>query len=214
LAELEQYDERVAELERRRVATHRREREAAASVAMARRAGASQLAAALERTLRSLALPNARVEVAVDGADPGDDVTLMLAANPGSPPLPLARVASGGELARVMLAVRLVLTESPDTMVFDEVDAGIGGATADAVGGALAELANDRQVIVVTHLAQVAARAHYQLVVAKSTDGQRTTTTVTSVAGSDRVDEVARMLSGRQESESARRHAAELLGRN
>jgi DNA repair protein RecN (Recombination protein N) len=214
LAELEQYDERVAELERQRVATHRREREAAATVALARRAGASELAAAVERTLRSLALPNARVEVAVDGADPGDDVTLLLAANPGSPPLPLARVASGGELARVMLAVRLVLTESPDTMVFDEVDAGIGGATADAVGGALAELATKRQVIVVTHLAQVAARADHQLVVAKSTDGQRTTTTVASVAGSDRVDEVARMLSGRQESESARRHAAELLGRN
>ena len=93
------------------------------------------------------------------GADPGDDVTYLLAANPGSPPLPLARVASGGELARTMLALRLVLSEAPPTLVFDEVDAGIGGDGGHAVGRALAALAADHQVLVVTHLPQVAAFA-------------------------------------------------------
>ena len=92
------------------------------------------------------------------GDDPGDDVEFRLAANAGVPPLPLAKVASGGELARTMLALRLVLTEAPDTLIFDEVDAGIGGSAAIAVGRSLAELGTPHQVLVVTHLAQVARR--------------------------------------------------------
>ena len=98
---------------------------------------------------------------------PADDVEFLLAANRGAAPLPLAKVASGGELARAMLAARLVLTEAPPTLVFDEVDAGVGGEAALAVGRALAELAADHQVLVVTHLPQVAAFADHQVVVTK-----------------------------------------------
>jgi DNA repair protein RecN (Recombination protein N) len=161
-------------------------------------------------------MPHVEVAVMVGEADPGDDVSFMIAANPGSPLLPLARVASGGELARAMLALRLVLSEAPDTLVFDEVDAGIGGAAAVAVGRSLAVLGERHQVLVVTHLAQVAALADTHVVVRKDVssgvDGAVTTATATSVHGDDRVDEVARMLSGDVAEVSARRHAADLLG--
>jgi DNA repair protein RecN (Recombination protein N) len=125
-------------------------------------------------------------------------------------------VASGGELARAMLALRLVLSEAPDTLVFDEVDAGIGGAAAVAVGRSLAALGERHQVLVVTHLAQVAALADTHVVVRKevsnSAEGAVTTATAASIQGDDRVDEVARMLSGDVAEASARRHAADLLG--
>ena len=157
-------------------------------------------------------MPNADVAIAVGEEDPGDDVAFLLAANPGSPLLPLARVASGGELARAMLALRLVLTEAPETLVFDEVDAGVGGAAAVAVGRNLAALGERHQVLVVTHLAQVAALAHRQVVVSKHVADGQTRATARVVAGDDRVDEVARMLSGDELGESARRHASDLLG--
>ena len=119
--------------------------------------GAGAGARAVQAHLNELAMPKARVEVAVSDEPEGHEVTFLLAANPGDPPQPLARVASGGELARAMLAVRLVLTEAPDTLLFDEVDAGVGGEAALAVGRALARLGQRHQVLVVTHLAQVAA---------------------------------------------------------
>jgi DNA repair protein RecN (Recombination protein N) len=125
--------------------------------------------------------------------------------------LPLSRVASGGELARTMLALRLVLTEAPDTLLFDEVDAGIGGAAAVAVGQSLAALGERHQVLVVTHLAQVAALADSHVVVSKRVEGGVTVAEASVVDGAARVDEVARMLSGGIAEESARRHAAELL---
>ena len=132
----------------RSVAGGRRERRAAAGrVAAVRRPGASKLAAGGARR-RALAGDAARRDgVSVGDEDPGDDVTFLLAANPGLPLLPLSRVASGGELARTMLALRLVLTEAPETLVFDEVDAGIGGAAATAVGRALARLGRRHQVM-------------------------------------------------------------------
>ncbi len=185
-------------------------RGAEAQVGAARRAAAPALAAATETHLRKLAMPKAHLQVRV-GDDPGEDVVFELAANPGSPPLPLARVASGGELARAMLALRLVLTEAPDTLVFDEVDAGVGGTAATAVGQALGALGRRHQVLVVTHLPQVAACADAQVVVTKTATRTRTTTAVTTVEGDDRVVEIARMLSGSPDSDSAREHAAELL---
>lgn len=216
LAELESYDERAAALERDRLAALDAERVAAAAIGARRRAAAPQLAAAVATHLAELAMPHARVEVSVGEADPGDEVVFLLAANPGTPALPLARVASGGELARSMLALRLVLTEAPDTLVFDEVDAGIGGSAAIAVAESLARLGSRHQVLVVTHLAQVAAAADSQLVVAKAVTGSNTaqaatTATVTTVDGDRRLDEIARMLSGRADSASAREHAAELV---
>jgi DNA repair protein RecN (Recombination protein N) len=157
-------------------------------------------------------MPHAEVAVTVGDEPPGDDVEFLIAANPGLPLLPLARVASGGELARTMLALRLVLTEAPETLVFDEVDAGIGGAAAAAVGEALARLGGRHQVMVVTHLAQVAALADTQVVVRKHVRGRTTWATATVVQGEERIAEVARMLSGDRGGESARLHAAELLG--
>ena len=216
LSELESYDERVAALERDRESAVKAERTAAATVAKIRKAGASKLGTAVRDVVRSLAMPHAEVDVVVGDEAPGDDVAFLMAANPGLPMLPLSRVASGGELARTMLALRLVLTEAPETLVFDEVDAGIGGAAATAVAEALARLGRRHQVMVVTHLAQVAALADSQIVVTKTvSDGPAGETTTVAraraVDGDERIDEIARMLSGEQAGASARRHAADLL---
>jgi DNA repair protein RecN (Recombination protein N) len=196
-----------AEIDEARAALAREE----AVVADARRQAAPQLAADVESTLQRLAMASARVEVAVEGEGPADTVTILLGANPGEPAQPLAKVASGGELARSMLAVRLALTDAPPVLVFDEVDAGVGGRAATAVGTALAELARHAQVLVVTHLAQVAAQADRQFEVVKSERGGRTTTEVRALDTEGRVVELSRMLSGRPQSESAQRHARELL---
>jgi DNA repair protein RecN (Recombination protein N) len=213
LAELEDHDRRAAELDERLTASRAAEARAAAAVAAARRSGAPQLAAEVQAHLAELAMPRAGVEVVVAGDDPGDDVELRLAANPGTPPLPLAKVASGGELARTMLALRLVLTAAPPTLVFDEVDAGIGGAAAAAVGRSLARLAarDGHQVLVVTHLPQVAAHADAQVRVAKQSDEATTVAHARVLDHPERVVELSRMLSGQPDSDAARVHAAELL---
>jgi len=215
LAELESYDQRVAALEQQRVTAVAAERRAAEAVATVRRDGASSLAKAVRDVVRSLAMPHAEMDITVGSEAPGDDITFLIAANPGLPLLPLSRVASGGELARTMLALRLVLTEAPETLVFDEVDAGIGGTAATAVAESLARLGRRHQVMCVTHLAQVAALADTQIMVTKvvSSHGRHdiTTTNARSVDGDERVDEIARMLSGEQAGDSARRHAADLL---
>jgi DNA repair protein RecN (Recombination protein N) len=163
-------------------------------------------------------MPKATVAVSVGDEPPGDEVAFLLAAHPGAPLAPLARVASGGELARAMLALRLVLLGTTDddggprTLVFDEVDAGIGGAAALSVGRALAALADERtQVLVVTHLPQVAACADTQVVVAKRDDGEVTTARVVIVDGDDRVVELSRMLAGMPESAATREAAIDLL---
>jgi DNA repair protein RecN (Recombination protein N) len=211
LEDLESTDERAAALAI--AITDAQERLAAAQAAVgdARREAAPRLAKAVESNLRNLAMPSARLEVAVDDDPAGDNVVFLLGANPGEASLPLHKVASGGELARSMLALRLVVAGGRPTLVFDEVDAGIGGAAADAVGRALAELAEHHQVLVVTHLPQVAAFAHNQVVVEKQVDLGRTRATVRNLEPRERVIELARMLSGRPSSASARRHAEELL---
>ncbi|MGH9188624.1 MAG: DNA repair protein RecN [Acidimicrobiales bacterium] len=210
LAELESHDGRVAELERQRAAAEVELAVEGGRVAGAREAGAPELASAVEAHLRQLALGRARFEVAVDGTE-GEKVQFLLGANPGEPALPLAKAASGGELARAMLAVRLVLTEAPPTLVFDEVDAGVGGEAALAVGRSLAALSGTHQVLVVTHLPQVAAFADHQVTVTKDTHDGRTVASARAVTGADRVIELSRMLSGQPSSSTARDHAAELL---
>ena len=213
LAELESRDAVAAALDAERVVALEEVEAADRALAAARRAVAPKLAAATQANLRELAMPKAKVEVQVEGPA-GDDVVFLLAANPGAPPLPLAKVASGGELARSMLALRLVLTEAPDTLVFDEVDAGIGGTAALAVGRSLAALAATHQVLVVTHLAQVAASADSHVRVTKSTGRTRTTTSVAVLDPEDRVVEISRMLSGSPDSDTAHEHARELLERS
>ncbi|HRW38819.1 MAG TPA: DNA repair protein RecN [Aquihabitans sp.] len=213
LADLEGHDARAAALDAQAREAADAEAIAAAAVGRARRAAAEPLARAVEAHLAELAMASARVEVEVGEVDPGDQVTFLLAANPGSTPGPLARVASGGELARTMLALRLVLAMAPPVLVFDEVDAGIGGQAALAVGRALAELGADHQVLVVTHLPQVAAFADAQISVRKSARGDRTLATAVALDDDARVVELSRMLSGTPESERVRDAANELLER-
>jgi DNA repair protein RecN (Recombination protein N) len=221
LRSLEGFDQRALELDRLRHEAMEAERREAQAVGRQRREAAPRLAAAVEERLRDLAMPSASIAVRVgDGPDdhPGDRVEFLLSANPGSPMLPLARVASGGELARAMLALRLALTgagaggEDGATLVFDEVDAGIGGAAASAVAAALGSLAAEHQILVVTHLAQVAAVADRQVVVAKEVRGGSTFASAVPVEGDVRVTEVARMLAG-DDSDAARSHARTLLTR-
>jgi len=172
--------------------------------------------------LRDLAMPSALVTVDVDPGEPTDDgvdrVTFLLAPNPGESARPLAKAASGGELSRAMLAARVVLTAAPPTLVFDEIDAGIGGEAGLAVGRLLATLGQRHQVLCVTHLAQVAAFADTQVVVEKAVDEQpggdhtpRTIARAAVVDGDERVAELSRMLAGVGDSDHARRHADELL---
>ncbi|HLU42114.1 MAG TPA: DNA repair protein RecN [Microthrixaceae bacterium] len=215
LAQLASLDQRRAELGALIEAARADLAAECRKVGDARRAAAPRLAAAIRELLAQLAMAAAEVEVAVEDTaalpGAGEDVEIRLASNPGAPPGPLQRVASGGELSRVMMALRLVLSGGPPTMVFDEVDAGIGGEAAVAVGRSLAELGAERQVLVVTHLPQVAAFADHQLRVTKQVDGTVTVTTVEPLDESDRVVELSRMLSGSPGSSTAREHASELL---
>ena len=211
VASLESVEERAAALQDEMAAAEAHLAAVEAEVGSERRRGAPKLARAVEKRLRTLAMPRARLEVTVGERDPGEDVAFLLGANPGEAVLPLAKVASGGELARAMLALRLVLTDAPPTIVFDEVDAGIGGEAALAVGRALAEVSARHQVLVVTHLAQVAASAGQQVAVHKEVTGDRTLAVTHALDTEARVVELARMLSGQPDSPTARRHAQELL---
>ncbi|MGF1648767.1 MAG: DNA repair protein RecN [Kineosporiaceae bacterium] len=191
---------------------------AAAALTAVRRRAAEAFGASVTAELRELALPRARLVVEVAPAEaPGpegaDEVDIRLAAHAGADPVPVARAASGGELSRVMLGVEVVVgaADPVATFVFDEVDAGVGGAAALGVGGRLARLGRTAQVLVVTHLAQVAAYADHHLVVEKSDDAAAVVSTVTPVTGPERLAELARMLAGTADSEVALAHAAELL---
>ncbi|NTW29108.1 MAG: DNA repair protein RecN [Coriobacteriia bacterium] len=195
-------------------------RTAAAAVSGVRKRAEAGFVGALGAAAADLAMDGACFEVSVTDlpfdawtADGPHRVEFLYAPASGLQPRPLARIASGGEISRVMLALKGVLGEADtvETLVFDEVDAGIGGTTADAVGRRLAQLARTHQVIIVTHLAQVAAYADSQMVVAKHTTEESVATTVEVVYGEDRIAEIARMLSGR-DSEASRLHARELLG--
>jgi len=186
-----------------------------------RQKAAERLSQAVEAELRELAMPDAHVHITVTPAeDPekfaahgADVVEIHLQAHPGAAPRPLGKAASGGELSRIALAIEVVLAnEDPvPTLVFDEVDAGIGGAVAVEVGRRLARLAASTQVVVVTHLPQVAAFGHVHVVVNKSTDGFVTHSTLTPVTGEARVKELVRMMAGMEDSASGRAHAHELL---
>lgn len=210
LTQLESHEEQVGSLTERRVSAVAHLDAVSAEVRAARQAATDKLARAIERELAKLAMNNAKVEITVDG-EAGDDVAILLAPNPGLPMLPVGKNASGGELSRTMLALRLVLAGGPPIKVFDEVDAGIGGSTARAVGEALSALANAGQVFVVTHLAQVASFAGHHIVIDKSTRSGTTTSQARILTAEERVVEVSRMLSGSPDSAAANEHAEELL---
>ncbi len=212
LAELEGHDERAARLDARLAELVGRRATAAGRLLDRRRAAAPELAGAVAARFARLALGGARLEIDVAG-EAGEDVTFCFDANDGPVSRPLSKVASGGELARVMLALRLELSPGPPTLVFDEVDAGIGGSAAVAVGASLAGLAERHQVLVVTHLAQVAAHADAHLVVDKVARETTVSSQVRRVEGDERLVELGRMLSGDGGGETATAHAAELVER-
>lgn len=219
LADLEEGEGADAELEREYSVVVEQARDVAQRLSAARHEAAPRLEAAVVAELAELAMGAAevRIELTDDGGDPPvQRATLWLRPNPGLPEAPLADVASGGELSRVLLALHGVAAQAePDaTWIFDEVDAGVGGVTATAVASKLQALARDRQVIVITHLPQVAAVAerHYRLVKGVDDDG-RATTTIEAVEGEGLIDELCRMLGSAPTDEGARRHAQELLER-
>ncbi|MGY5054574.1 DNA repair protein RecN [Streptomyces sp. 900105755] len=230
LTELDGDDERIDELTAERDALRTELGGLAQALTDARTEAAERFAAAVTAELGSLAMPHARVSFAIrqtedpEGVEVGgravaygpsgaDEVELLLAPHPGAPPRPIAKGASGGELSRVMLAVEVVFagTDPVPTYLFDEVDAGVGGKAAVEIGRRLAKLAKSAQVVVVTHLPQVAAFADRQLLVEKTNDGSVTRSGVKVLEGEERVRELSRMLAGQEDSETARAHAEELL---
>jgi DNA repair protein RecN (Recombination protein N) len=239
LVDLDHTDDQIVELHELRQGLREKLADAAGALSEARTAAAARLAEVVTGELGLLAMPHAEVSLAVTqneaapatGEETGpaplqvgdrwlryaatglDEVEFLLAANTGSDPRPLHKGASGGELSRVMLALEVALagTSPVPTFVFDEVDAGVGGKAAVEVGRRLAMLARTAQVLVVTHLPQVAAYADRHVVVAKSSDGTVTTAGLTVLDDAERVSELSRMLAGMEESETALAHARELL---
>jgi DNA repair protein RecN (Recombination protein N) len=217
LLELDNDADRIEQLAAEVDAGLARVHDLAANVTELRRAAATRLQDAVSAELQALAMPDARLTIGIEEREltltGRDQVTILLQPHPGAEPRPLGKGASGGELSRVMLAIEVVLAGSDPvpTFVFDEVDAGVGGASATEIGRRLARLAETAQVIVVTHLAQVAAYSTNHLVVEKGTDGAVTTSNVRLVHADDRAFEMARLLSGSPDSEHALAHAKELL---
>ncbi|MEV4539434.1 DNA repair protein RecN [Asanoa sp. NPDC049518] len=218
LGELDTSDDLLDELDRERQRLEDEVTALAGKVTAARKEAAGRFSEQVSVELAGLAMPHSRVEVAVleasaVTAEGADDVELRLLAHPGAPSLPLQKGASGGELSRVMLAIEVVFAGAggPPTLVFDEVDAGVGGRAAVEIGRRLARLARTHQVLVVTHLPQVAAFADRHLVVAKDTGGAVTTSGVRVVEDTERARELARMLAGLPDSDLGIAHAEELL---
>jgi DNA repair protein RecN (Recombination protein N) len=220
LARLRDRSVELAAAEREVAAAEAAFRAAAARLSGLRAAAAEQLALAVSSELAPLRLERARFEVALEplpeadwGPEGAERVSFRVATNPGQPPGPLAKIASGGELSRLMLALEVVLArlDPTPTLVFDEIDAGIGGATADAVGERLARLGRDRQVLVVTHAPQVAARADRHLLVRKRIEAGAARVEVEELGPAGRRQEIARMLAGAEITEAARAAAQSLL---
>jgi DNA repair protein RecN (Recombination protein N) len=220
LATLEQSDLVLGGLDERLADIRKRYAAAAAELTAARHSAARKLATAVTGLMRQLGMPGGRFEIAVEtdtASDPqstgADRIEFLVSANPGEPPKPVAKVASGGELSRISLAVQVASARrsARTCMIFDEVDAGIGGGVAEIVGRKLRELGERGQVLCVTHLAQVASQAHHQHRVTKLTDGRASRTVVAALKQDERVEELARMLGGLEITRKARDHAREML---
>ncbi|OYT72957.1 MAG: DNA repair protein RecN [Armatimonadetes bacterium CP1_7O] len=213
---LETQTERRETLEAHIEALQERATALSAKLSEQRKAGAQRFATVVQACLRDLAMERAEFLVEVRpkplDATGADSVEFLFSANPGEPPRPLSKIASGGEMSRVMLALKTALADAAPvpTLVFDEVDAGLGGRTAHAVGEKLAELAQHCQILCITHLPQIASRARHHLAIEKQIDGDTTRVQVHLLEGEARVREIARMLAG-EPTETALQHARELL---
>ena len=221
VAALDQYQVSLAALEKQVAETTREYRSAAQRLSDARGTAAQLLGVQVTQLMQTLGMAGGEFAVHVShseqefSANGSDEVEFQVSANPGQPLKSLAKVASGGELSRISLAVQVAgrAASSPLCMVFDEVDAGIGGAVAEIVGRQLRELGERAQVLCVTHLAQVASQAHRQFRVTKLSDGKITRTAVKPLGATERTDEIARMLGGIDITEQARAHARDMLER-
>jgi DNA repair protein RecN (Recombination protein N) len=221
LAALDNVQQSLDKLEHELAALTQDYRTAAGRLTESRNAAATRLSRQITKLMQSLGMAGGRFEVSVGfnavefGPQGSDDIEFLVSANPGQTPKSLAKVASGGELSRISLAVQVAAAAKTSAlcMVFDEVDAGIGGAVAEIVGRQLRDLGERAQVLCVTHLAQVASQAHSQFRVTKLSDGKITRTAVKPLGPGERVDEIARMLGGIDITDQARAHAREMLTR-
>jgi DNA repair protein RecN (Recombination protein N) len=190
----------------------------ARKISQARTHAAPKLAAAITQAMQGLGMQGGRFEVQLDKTEQAsasglESITFLVAGHPGSTPRPVGKVASGGELSRIALAIAVTTSElgTAQTLIFDEVDSGVGGAVAETVGRLMKQLGIDRQVLAVTHLPQVAACADHHLVVSKHSDAQGTSSQVTALSADARVNEIARMLGGEKVSDTTLAHAREML---
>jgi DNA repair protein RecN (Recombination protein N) len=222
LATLEQADQRLDQLETQVRESAGQYREAAARLHQARAKAAREFGARVSAAMQDLGMPGGVFTVEVMAREDGrftamgsDRIEFRVSANPGQPPMALGKVASGGELSRISLAIQVIATDSAaiPTLIFDEVDTGIGGGVAETVGRLLRALGEQRQVLCVTHLPQVAAQAHQHLQVSKLAGTNSTRTSIRGLGKTERVDEIARMLGGIEITESTLRHAGEMLER-
>lgn len=221
LQRLEGAEQRLSELREEIETAERHYRSAAAELSKSRRRAAQALGRKVGAEMRRLGMPDGRFTVDIeprDGARPSpaglDRIELQVSTNPDQPPRPLAKVASGGELSRISLAIQVITARQGGvpTLIFDEVDVGIGGRVAEIVGQSLRALGGRRQVLCITHLPQVAALGHHHLQVSKAA-GERTTTAIQALAREQRGEEIARMLGGIEISTKTREHAEELIKR-
>lgn len=220
LDDLQHAEQRGEELAARTMAAEKDFRSKAASLSKKRKTAAGKLATAVTAAMADLGMPGGVFEVALNPRDADharaygmEDIEYRISANPGQNPMPLSKVASGGELSRMSLSIQVIASGGSNipTMIFDEVDSGVGGGVAEMVGRRLRELAADRQVLCVTHLPQVASQANQHLRINKITDGKTTRTTVSPLQQDERVEELARMLGGVKITARTREHAAEML---
>jgi DNA repair protein RecN (Recombination protein N) len=218
---LERADHSLGDLAGERDAAREALLASADALSSARRSAALRLGDTVTAAMQELGMGGGRFAVGIvsadaDGVGAGglDSIAFEVSANPGQPLQPLAKVASGGELSRISLAIQVATAEvgSIPTLVFDEVDVGIGGGVAEIVGRLLRRLGDARQVLCVTHLPQVAAQAHQQLKVEKQAIDGQTYTRILPLAQEQRIDEIARMLGGTEITATTRAHAAEMLG--
>ena len=222
LAQLERADTQLGELEERLAALEKSYGEKAAKLTKQRQRAATKLAKAVTATLRELGMPHGQFQISLAPRDDNsphphglESIIFEVTTNPGQPPRALAKVASGGELSRIALAIQVLLSSSQQipTLIFDEVDTGIGGAVAETVGRQLRKLGESHQVLCVTHLAQVAALGHHHLHVSKESDKRQTRTRIETLSRPQRREEIARMLGGVELTAQSRAHAEEMLER-
>ncbi len=220
LDDLEHAEERSAELAEKVAASETEYRNLAAQLSAGRKKTAERFSSAVTDTMANLGMPGGIFEIKISPRDRDaprawgvDNIEFLISANPGQPPMPLSRIASGGELSRMSLSIQVIASDGSaiPTMIFDEVDSGVGGGVAEMVGLKLRELGETRQVFCVTHLPQVASLADHHFRIFKISDGKSTKTAVTQLSDDERIEELARMLGGVEITTRTRDHAAEML---